>query len=394
MSEKLIKFKLESSKFKAIHNGEEWTPGLDETLKKSVLSNCFNFNIVSLEVNDEADRQGVRFGIANAYTNEKCRIRWFYLHCTRALEIKRDEESKIIENKENSIPVKTVKQPVYQHNFPERRFKEDEKPPAQVIPVKNVLKFKTTTTITPKKSKPVEINEKPVPLDSINSNSQKEKLKNQIEEPLAEEKSENPQGPRELWENKEMREDFKESQTYAEAEKYQWRQNLAPNRNNKDYLDVSNENFSNYKTVDIEGNEITPSTFNIFRDSFKKTFTEMRDTLKNNLPDLNLEDTTESDDNEEVVPLDFRTKLMEGGGDVVMQAKPLKIYKSDEDDEELLGDIIKKSSQNPDSKMLQMSTEDFLRQHKKEAFDDNDENVILIQPNTNILEKLEEIDLE
>ena len=186
----------------------------------------------------------------------------------------------------------------------------------------------------------------------------------------------------------------KESQTYEEAEKYQWRQNIKVERKEKDYLDVSNENFSNYKTVDVQGNEITPSTFNIFRDSFKDTFTQIRDTLKENLPDLNLDETTESDDNEEVVPLDFRTKLMNGQGDVVLQAKPLKVYNSDEDDGELIGDIIRNNKKNPESEALNMTTEDFLKEHRKEAFDENDESVILIKPNLGIKEKLEEIDLE
>jgi hypothetical protein len=144
----------------------------------------------------------------------------------------------------------------------------------------------------------------------------------------------------------------------------------------------------------VQGNEITPSTFNIFRDSFKKTFTEIRDTLKMNLPDLKLDETSESDDNEEVVPLDFRTKLMGDNGDVVMQAKPLKIYDSDEDDGISINDILKQAKENKESKFLRMSADDYLQEYRKEAFKDDDENVILIQPNTNIKEKLAAIDLE
>ena len=39
MSESLIKSKLNSSKFEETHNEHEWTPELDDALKKSVLTN-------------------------------------------------------------------------------------------------------------------------------------------------------------------------------------------------------------------------------------------------------------------------------------------------------------------------------------------------------------------
>ena len=149
-----------------------------------------------------------------------------------------------------------------------------------------------------------------------------------------------------------------------------------------------------YKTVDVQGNEINPSTFNVFRDSIKEVSNELRNTLKDNLPDLAVNETTESDDNEEVVPLDFRTKFMDNGNDVVLQAKPLKLYGSDEDDGEKIGDIIKKAKRSEESRMLSMSSEDYLNKYKKEAFEDDDENVILIRPNLNIIDKLESIDME
>jgi hypothetical protein len=405
MSETLIKNKLDSAKFNDAHNGHEWTPELDEALKKSVLNNYFNFNIISLEINDEAHRLAVKFGIANAYTNEKCRIRWFYLHCTRALEGKKKEKEQkkskaktVAANKENAVPSLSAVNP---NIFTEKEFKEDSKE-AGTIPFASTLKIKTTATIEPKRLKNFRSEENTVPLDTVESNQIVESNFTVESDPKEESKVDIAQqekrsvNARDLWEQKEIREDKKESQTYEDAEKYQWRQNIIPARNNRDYLDVSNENFSTYKTIDIQGNEVSPSTFNIFRDSFKKTFTEMRDTLKMNLPELNIENTSESDDNEEVVPLDFRTKLMDGTGDVVMQAKPLKIYNSaDEDgDEELIGDLIKKSKMSPESKILNMTAADYLREHRKEAFNDDDEDVILIQPNINIKEKLMEIDLD
>ena len=56
----------------------------------------------------------------------------------------------------------------------------------------------------------------------------------------------------------------------------------------------------------------------------------MLKTLNDNLPDMNLkeleQDTSEDDDeNEEVLPLDFRTALIESENKVIIQAKPLKL---------------------------------------------------------------------
>lgn len=45
-----------------------------------MLRNYFNFDLVSLELNDEAKRLGLNFGATHVFTNEKCRIRWSYLH--------------------------------------------------------------------------------------------------------------------------------------------------------------------------------------------------------------------------------------------------------------------------------------------------------------------------
>lgn len=58
----------------------EWAPELDRALQEIVLRNYFNFDMVAVELNEEARRIGLRFGAAHAFTNEKCRIRWSYLH--------------------------------------------------------------------------------------------------------------------------------------------------------------------------------------------------------------------------------------------------------------------------------------------------------------------------
>jgi len=64
-------------------NKHEWTPELDTLLRESVIRNYFNFEQVSLEVNRAAQQLHLSFGATNVYTNEKCRLRWSYLHFTR-----------------------------------------------------------------------------------------------------------------------------------------------------------------------------------------------------------------------------------------------------------------------------------------------------------------------
>ena len=61
-------------------NKHEWTKDLDGFLEDSVLRNYFNFDLVSLEVNEEAKNMKLNFGATNIFTNEKCRVRWAYLH--------------------------------------------------------------------------------------------------------------------------------------------------------------------------------------------------------------------------------------------------------------------------------------------------------------------------
>jgi hypothetical protein len=61
-------------------NKHEWNADLDKALQESVLRNYFNFDFVSVELNEEARKIGVNFGATHVFTNEKCRIRWSYLH--------------------------------------------------------------------------------------------------------------------------------------------------------------------------------------------------------------------------------------------------------------------------------------------------------------------------
>ena len=53
---------------------------MDSFLLESVVRNYFNFDMVSLELNEETKRLGLNFGATHAFTNQKARLRWSYLH--------------------------------------------------------------------------------------------------------------------------------------------------------------------------------------------------------------------------------------------------------------------------------------------------------------------------
>lgn len=66
-----------------------------------------------------------------------------------------------------------------------------------------------------------------------------------------------------------------------------------------------------------------PSSFNVMRDSLADASAKLKETLLQNLPDLNLNDSSTSGEDDEVLPLDFRTTMLQDEGRVVIQAKPL-----------------------------------------------------------------------
>jgi hypothetical protein len=81
MSAREITKKLQSKKFQNEHNDAEWNSKLDEFLKKSVLGNYFNFDNVSVEVQSFAMKKcGIEKKNMTSFSNEKCRVRWFFLH--------------------------------------------------------------------------------------------------------------------------------------------------------------------------------------------------------------------------------------------------------------------------------------------------------------------------
>lgn len=180
-----------------------------------------------------------------------------------------------------------------------------------------------------------------------------------------------------------------------------WKKNITTgHRTHKDYLDVSSEDFTKNKSVSIEGKEVTPSNFNIFRDSLRITSEALLRTLNENLPDMNLKeieeeenrrmtDGEEDDDDDDVVPLDFRTALIETQNRVVIQAKPLSLKTDD--------DLLREASIPVEDEEVKTgfesqafeTTESYLEAVKKEPFREEEGNFILIDPDINIKEKFD-----
>lgn len=110
----------------------------------------------------------------------------------------------------------------------------------------------------------------------------------------------------------------------SEIEQNVWKNNITKNRTNKDFLDISNEDFSKHKTKGVDGQEVAPSSFNIFRDSLRKQSEKLMTTLNEHLPDMNLKEIEESESEKDdmsdadVLPLDFRTALIEDNNRVVI----------------------------------------------------------------------------
>ena len=167
----------------------------------------------------------------------------------------------------------------------------------------------------------------------------------------------------------------------ADIEASLWKQNIKQGpRIRRDFLDTSQEDFTQNKSKNIEGNEITPSSFNIARDSLRVASQQLHEMLNQHLPDMNLKDIAEtgSEGEEEVLPLDFRTAFIPKENKVVIQAKPLE-FKLDEDDDVDLADL--KKNQN-------LGLDSYLEMVKKEPFRE-DEGAILLYPEINIKEKFE-----
>ena len=168
----------------------------------------------------------------------------------------------------------------------------------------------------------------------------------------------------------------------ADIEASLWKQNIKHGpRSRRDFLDTSMEDFTLNKSTGLDGGEITPSCFNIARDSLRAASEKLQETLNEHLPDMNLKDIEEtaSEGDEEVLPLDFRTALIASENRVVIQAKPLE-FKTEVEDAKMA------------SKQSDMSLDGYLEMVKKEPFRE-DEGAIMLYPEINIQEKFDKIKL-
>ena len=159
----------------------------------------------------------------------------------------------------------------------------------------------------------------------------------------------------------------------GDVEQQLWKSNITyEGRKKKDFLDVSNEDFSKYETVDIMGNRVTPSTFNIFRDSLRKNRNEIHQRMLENLPDMNDndEDSDTSNPDYPIIPLDFRTAMINNGTKLIIQAKSKEFNTVDQEIQK-----IEKERQNEtqddklDPDKAVGDTDAYLKSLKMEAFD-------------------------
>ena len=169
----------------------------------------------------------------------------------------------------------------------------------------------------------------------------------------------------------------------GEIEEQLWKNNITfTPRQKKDWLDVSGEDFSKYETVDIQGNRVKPSTFNIFRDSLRKNRNEIHQRMLEHLPDMsnNKSDSEASGSDVEtpVVPLDFRT-TMDENGKLVIQVKGKKYTSIEEDMDAVEKGIGLTDSLDPDA-VAGGDLDAYLKSLRKDAFDKDDPDVVLIDP--------------
>lgn len=310
-------------------NKYEWTRELDSVLMQSVIRNYFNFQAVAQELNHEASVQGVDFGATNIYTSEKCRYRWSYLHLQRKLgksisyrpASPTATASEAETDKENRNSQNAARKD--SKSGPKKKWYIEKDTPSGALDAKGLLEAKDFSAVTERK----------------------------------------------------------EPKTMADIEASLWKQNIKHGpRKRQDFLDTSGEDFTLNKTRSVDGREITPSCFNIARDSLREASERLHEALNEHLPDMNLQEIEEtaSEGDEEVLPLDFRTALIAKENRVVIQAKPLE-FKTDLDAPTQAGSAA-------------LSLDGYLEMVRKEAFRE-DEGAIMLDPDINIQEKFDRIKL-
>lgn len=117
----------------------------------------------------------------------------------------------------------------------------------------------------------------------------------------------------------------------------------------------------------------------------------MHERLIANLPDMNHNDQEGSDSSEvDVVPLDFRTAILEKNGKLVIQAKPLNLKSASDQLKEATKLRKDDYTIDPDSAL---NLDEYLHSVRKEAFSFEDEDVVLIDPGIHFKTIFKGIDL-
>ena len=152
--------------------------------------------------------------------------------------------------------------------------------------------------------------------------------------------------------------------------------------------------------MDIDGKIATPSTFNINRDSLANQREKLHQIFLSNLPDFKLleinhkekknSNIEESDEDEDVVPLEFRTATIDEKGEkLVIQARPMNFADLEEDlakaEQEIVNDDLYAEERNKSLGGSQVDA--YLRMMRNEPFNMEDENVVLIDPGLDTKEK-------
>ena len=124
----------------------------------------------------------------------------------------------------------------------------------------------------------------------------------------------------------------------------------------------------------------------------------MHQIFLSNLPDFKLleinhkekNDNHESDDDEDVVPLEFRTATIDEKGEkLVIQARPMNFANLEEDlakaEQEIVNDDLYAEERNKNMGVSQVDA--YLRMMRNEPFNMDDENVVLIDPGQDTKDK-------
>lgn len=123
------------------------------------------------------------------------------------------------------------------------------------------------------------------------------------------------------------------------------------------------------------------------------TSEQLHQRLVENIPELNLNESSQDeseDSGAEVVPLDFRTALLKNENKIVIQAKPMEFKTPEQDLKELLEE---------ENKLKRMggkrgqTVDDYLEIVCKKPFEEEDGEIILIEPGVKIDEVFGGIDL-